>query len=427
MSIENVRGLMSDLPVSTLATTGASTQVRPEESTSESPKQTTTQTTGFATVLALAVPIKSGTPQTAKTDEKKIANPASAAATADRPATTRTTGCCRSHEEEGMSGDFGGLATNFSFFVRVSGNAGQIGRETMSRFHQAAEEVTSTFLTEAGWTSPGSISQGLTADPVNAFLQGSETALLKGSDQFNGFLDEIRNAVQEGLQPLIGALSRNQPLFAGIPASFSPSVSSVTGYGSGASGASSSAAPALPGPVSAEWTIAQLRLSQIDMNSLKNQGTTSTGSTGSSTGTSLTTASSRPPVYNREGQILIKVDRPSDATTKAPLVIAAANGSEQAPVTTPNNGRTDQVMRAFLGKFLDFIESFREDLENPDTHTSLAQKEAVATAVTAADLKRTLFINVSDAETTPDDSSDEVDTGTAPSGSGAATTPSVAA
>lgn len=408
MSIENVRGLMSDLPVSTLATTGASTQTRPEESTSDTPKQTTALTAGFATVLAHAVPIKSGTPQTATTEKKSADSTGSTA--------TRTTGCRCTHKEEGMSGDFGGLATNFSFFVRVSGDAGQIGRETLSRFHQAAEGVSSTFLTEAGWT---------TADPVGAFLQGSETALLQGSDQFNGFLDEIRNAVQAGLQPLIGALSKNQPLFAGIPAAFSPSVSSVTGYGSGASGATYGAAPALPGPVSAEYTIAQLRLSQIDMNSLKNQGTSSTGSTGSTTGSSLTTASSRPPVYNREGQILIKVDRQPGTLAKAPLVIAAATGSEQARSTEPNNGGTDQVMRAFLRKFLDFVESFREDLGNPDTHPPVTQKEAVATAVTAADLKRTLYINVSDRSS--DDSPDEVDTGTVPSGSGAATTPSVAA
>lgn len=376
MSIENVRGLMTDLPASTLATAGASTQARPDESTAHSTNQTTNRIIGFATVLAHAAPQKSGAPQTAIKIENPFAKPVQATATADATATTRATGCRCAHEEEGKVGEFGGLAANFSFFVRVSGDVGQIGREALSRFHQAAEGVTQTFLSEAGWTSSGSESRGPTADPVGAFLQGSETALIQGSDRFDGFLDEIRNAVQEGLSPLIGALSRNQPLFAGIPASFSPSVSSVSGYGSGAGGASYSAAPALPGSVSTAWSIAQLRISSLDLGSLQNNASGSTGSNGSTTGTSLKSAASRPPVHNREGQILTMVDSPIDTRTRAPLVIAT-KGDEQTRVTT-DTGRTDKVMRAFLGKFLDFIGSLREDLENPDTHTTQPSDTPVA-------------------------------------------------
>ena len=363
MSSENVRGLMSDLPVSTLATTGASSQVRPETTKSHTPNHSTVQTTGFATVLAQAVPNKSGTPQAGTTEEAKSANPSStAAADADRPAPTRTTGCRRMQKEIAMAGDLSGMATSFSFCVRVSGNIGQIGRETQSRFPQAAEGVSTTRLTEAGWTSPGKHRQGLRADPVSVVLQGRESTPATDQAPFNGFLDEIRTATR--------SIQSQLSLFTGIPAASSPSYGSVYGYGRGAGGASSSAAPGLPGSVSTAWNIAQLRLSNMD----------TTGSNGSTTGSSLKAVFSRPPAHNREGLVLIKVDRQPDVPDTTPLDPAASDGHEQARIPPSRGGLTAPAMRAFLRKFLDFIESYRENLENPDMHTPLTPQEAAPSA-----------------------------------------------
>jgi len=81
-----------------------------------------------------------------------------------------------------------GLEINFSFFLRVSGQIGEFGKEAVQTFHRATSLVTSVFLREGGW-------QG---DPIGVFLRASETVSNSAPEKTQSFFEDIIQAGNEG-------------------------------------------------------------------------------------------------------------------------------------------------------------------------------------------------------------------------------------
>ncbi|MBF0502258.1 MAG: hypothetical protein HQM09_19110 [Candidatus Riflebacteria bacterium] len=311
-----------------------------------------------------------------------LSTPPSVASAVDL-ATSSTAGGEKTKAADGQNdpANFGGLAYNFSFFMRLSGDIGKLGKDVLSQFQDTTEHIGTKFLQQSDWRG----------DPVGSYLQGTQKALQEGFDGIKSYLGSLMASSTSGFSSLASSLGSS------IPAS-SSSMSSAENI----SGLSPQSIPFSCG--NAAYEIARLRLSEasssqgININNLcQSPVTSSTGNTSSATssasgstsssaaidaGISSSTTSGSSKSYL--GHNLIKIDTISASSSanggknlKIIQVSSATNAGSlrtdplpaaTSPVvdsTTDGNpsagSSSDPLSHKFLEVFIQFIRKLREN------------------------------------------------------------------
>lgn len=177
------------------------TEISPSQTQSSSSSSSTEKGTGFQRTFEISI----------QTLNSKQAAPAQANMVKSGTATS-----------DGCGDSFGGLAVNFSFFVRLSGNFSRVGEDVQGLFHQAASTITKMFGQNDGWSG----------DPVGSFLSASDKALGTSSSQAVSYLDQVLTAAKSGFEGISQALNMHLPSFGGGTDSSNPSSTSTSGSNS---------------------------------------------------------------------------------------------------------------------------------------------------------------------------------------------------